>query len=101
MAFVLSKAETFKYAVKVKQAAQSGRLETFEFLAEFKRRKEPEIKEIMRAGDAKVIEEWVGWSGIKALVKEGEVQIEQDLPFTPENKAACSTRSSTPGSKPR
>jgi hypothetical protein len=91
MAFVLSKKPTFKYAVKVKQARDSGKLEVFEFQREFKRLEQPRIRElaVKPPPDRALLDEvWVGWAGVKALVKQGEdgPEVEQDLPVTPENR---------------
>ncbi len=90
MPFVLSKKKSFKYAVRVKQARESGRLEVFEFLGEFKRLDQPAIRALVTAGkkDSEILEEvWLGWSGIKAPVEREGVEVEEELPVTPANRA--------------
>ena len=91
MPFVLSKKPTFRYAVRVKQARESGRLEIFEFMGEFKRLDQPAIREQMKTlkSDRDLLDAvWVGWSGVKCLVERDGVQVEEDMPVTPQNREA-------------
>src|SRR4051812_44388566 len=65
--FQLSNKPTFKFKVKVKQARDSGKLEEFEFSAEYKRLEQPGIKEVLALPAdqvfKKVTEEiWIGWT---------------------------------------
>jgi len=74
MPFQLSNKPTFKYKVKVKQARDAGKLEEFEFTAEYKRLDQAAIKDVLALTSEqifrKITEElWVGWvvGEIKAL----------------------------------
>lgn len=89
--FVLSKSPTFKYEVSVKQARESGKLESFAFTAEFRRFNQEEIRQISaEAGNDRALLDkvWVGWSGVQTLVDEGGVQVAKELPVTAENREA-------------
>jgi hypothetical protein len=90
-AFVLSKKETFRYLVKVRQARDSGKLEEFEFTAEFRRLDQAKVRELLAKGlaDRKLLDEvWVGWSGVKTLVSRDGVEVEEEMPVTPTNREA-------------
>jgi hypothetical protein len=68
--FVLSGKPTYRFRVEVKRPNDAtGKWETFDFIAEFKRRSRPELEEMIRKGlpgDAEVVaSEFVGWSGVK------------------------------------
>jgi hypothetical protein len=70
MGFALSNKSTFIFRVEVKRPnADTGRWETIDFRAEFKRRSRPEIEEMVKKGlpsDAELLAtEFVGWLDVK------------------------------------
>jgi hypothetical protein len=91
MPFVLSNKPSFKYTVKVKRPGDGGALEEFEFLGEYKRLPQPEIDELIKRppADAVLVERvFLGWSGVKTMVKVEGLDVEQDLQVTPDNRVA-------------
>ncbi len=91
MALVLSTKPTFKYKVKVKQPGEAGDLVILEFLGEFNRLPQPEIDALMQKQqqDAELVDRvFVGWSGVKTMVKQDDKDVEQDLAVTDDNRKA-------------
>lgn len=64
--FQLSKAATFKYKIKIKQARDKGTIEEFEFTAEYRRLEQPAIKAVLELPAEKIFTKVIGGGEIPA-----------------------------------